>query len=85
MSWIPWGRVDKCWIHSACGGPLYMKFWLQFVFLRPLNLQGQILPNLIFCAEKRHISGKMQVPFFKLFHSCHLILKNLSDTVVDVQ
>ena len=65
MSWQPWGQVGKCWIHSACGGPLYMKFWLQLRFLSPLNLQGQILPNLTFCAEKWDISGKMQVPYAK--------------------
>ena len=31
------------------------KFWLQLCFLSPLNLQGQILPNLTFWTQKWHI------------------------------
>ena len=43
-------------------GRFTWNFGSSFVFSRPSNLRGQILPNMIFCAEKRHISGKMQVP-----------------------
>ena len=40
MSWQPFGQVAKWWIHSACGGPFYMKFWLQLRFFEAVKSTG---------------------------------------------
>ena len=46
MSWQPWGQVGKCWIHSACGGPSLMKFWLQLGLFEPVKMEGSDFTQL---------------------------------------
>ena len=46
MSWQPWGQVGKCWIHSACGGPSLMKFWLQLGLFEPVKMGGSDFTQL---------------------------------------
>ena len=44
-------------------------FGSSFVFLSPLNLRGQILPNLTFWTQKWHISLKSRYHYSKIFAS----------------
>ena len=44
-------------------------FGSSFVFSSPLNLQGQILPNLTFWTQKWHISLKSRYHYSKIFAS----------------